>query len=436
MSTVSCPKCGRVNRSTAKFCGGCGTPLGVPGSLTSQTLQPAFAPTVQSGGTATRMVSTTSYVLIALGIIAGVCVLLAVVASVVTQVVGVNIARGATSTPTTAEPPATPPAAPAGGSTTGPTVVILPTAAISSTAAAPFSPTPLATDEPIPSPTGAAAIGAATAMPPGLKVLGDPWETDGTELNLINLDIRDSTSYDSAAVHAWFAFLNKTGQRILVEIDWSRLYVEDSKGNRYSDNEGAKTDSTWVDPGKRLDFDRNYTLIPGQKSRIPSDAQFVTVVVDKFSRLANIRWRYDINPQLEALPAPPASAVKPVGTAWEQNGIQLSVTGIDVRTSSYDDAAFRVAYKVSNRTDQRVLLEVDYADSYVVDSYGVRFMDYDGGGYDSVWLDPGKDLDFDRSYSTRAGQRSRISPGAEYVLVYVLRFSRIQNAVWQFDIVR
>ena len=127
-------------------------------------------------------------------------------------------------------------------------------------------------------------------------------------------------------------------------------------------------------------------------SRVPAAAKYVTIVVDKFSRLANILWRYDINPQLSAIPAPPASSVKPVGQTWEQSGIQLTVTSVDVRAGqSGSSAAFYIAYKAVNRTNKRVLMEMDWSDFYVTDSFGVRFNDYEGGGYDTVWVDAGKD---------------------------------------------
>jgi hypothetical protein len=267
--------------------------------------------------------------------------------------------------------------------------------------------------------------------------LGDPWESEGVQLNLINLDIRTGEYGEDAALRAWFSFINKTGQRILVDIDYARLYIEDSKGSRYVDYYGSKTDSVWVDAGQRFDFNRYYSRVAGQRSRVPADAKNVTVVAEKFSRLSNVRWRFDINPQLAPVPAPPPATVKKVGEAWEQNGIQLAVTNVDIRVGQYgDDAAFRVFYKATNRMNQKVLLEIDYADLYLTDSFGVRFIDYYGGGYETAWLEPGKDLEFSRYYTTRASTRSRISPGAEYVLVVVRRFSRIQNVQWQVNIVR
>jgi hypothetical protein len=103
---------------------------------------------------------------------------------------------------------------------------------------------------------------------------------------------------------------------------------------------------------------------------------------------------------------------------------------------SGSSAAFYIAYKAVNRTNQRVLMEMDWSDFYVTDSFGVRFNDYEGGGYDTVWVDAGKEHPFERYYSTQANSQSRVSPGAQYVLINVRKFSRLQNAVWQYNIVR
>jgi hypothetical protein len=380
----------------------------------------------------------TSYLLIGLGIVAGICIVAGMILTFAVQsgLIG-NIAMAQTETPT----------ATLISTSIAPTLVVLSTATlvplgvtvVPTATSAPAPTVVVPTAVPVATATSASVIAAPpTAIHPASgKPLGDPWETDGAQLNLINLDVRAGSSGSSAAVGANFAFVNKTGQRILIEIDYSKLYVEDSQGTRYVDYEGAKTDSVWVDAGKRWDFTRYYSRAPQQMSRVPSNAKYVTVVVEKFSRLSNIRWRYDINLQLSPIPAPPAASVKSINQVWEQNGIQLTVTNVDVRAGQGgSSAAFYIAYKAVNRTNQRVLLEIDWSDLYVTDSFGVRFNDYAGGGYDAVWVDVGKDFQFERYYSTQANSQSRISPGAEYVLINVRKFSRLQNAVWQYNIVR
>jgi len=447
MAMVPCPKCGRLNRAGAKFCGGCGQTLGAPAPTAPQQPQqpprPTFSPQqpvapARPTGAVTKVMRPTSYLLIALGVIAVICIVagLLITFAVQSGLIG-NIALAQTETPTVTIK----------ATSTVPTLVAPSTATI-----APPGVTVVPTGTSVPAPTGAAPtlapVATATsvsviAQPPTAlpsssgKPLGDPWETDGAELNLINLDIRAGSSGSSAAVAATFAFVNKTGQRILIEIDYSKLYVEDSQNARYVDYEGAKTDSIWVDAGKRWDFTRYYSRAPQQMSRVPASTKYVSVVVEKFSRLSNVRWRYEINPVLSPIPSPPASSVKVVGQPWEQNGIQLTVTTVDVRAGQGgSSAAFGIAYKAMNRTNQRVLLEMDWSDLYVTDSFGVRFNDYEGGGYDTVWVDAGKEHQFERYYSTQANSQSRVSPGAQYVLINIRKFSRLQNAVWQYNIVR
>ena len=444
MATMPCPKCGMINRANARFCARCGATLGgatQPQQPPSPTFTPvsATAPARPPGG-ATRMYKTTSYMIIAVAGIAAVCVLLAVVGAFAAQMglLG-SIASAPTATATLA-PVRTASAMPTPGGATPLSATPVPTSVPST--ATPWvgtaAPTAAPTLAPTVPPTLAPTASKPTSPPASVaKPLGDPWTSEGAQLNLISIDIRASSAGEDAAVRAWFAFINKTGQRILVDIDYARLYIEDSKGNRYVDYEGPKTDSRWVDAGQRWDFNRYYARAPGQRSRVPGDARYVTVIAEKFSRLSNVRLRFDINPPLAPLPSPSPATVKKIGESWEQSGIQLTVTNADIRVGQHgENAAFRVFYKATNRTNQRILMEIDYADLYVTDSFGVRFIDYDGGGYQTIWIDPGKDYEFNRYYTTLAGGWSRISSGAEYALIVVRKLSRVENAQWQVNIVR
>lgn len=445
MATMPCPKCGTPNRAGARFCARCGTTLG--GATQPQPPpSPAFTPVSSTAparppGGATRLYKTTSYVIIAIAGIAAVCVLLAGVGAFAAQMGWFGSIASAPTATATAVAVRTASAVPTLAGATPPSATPIPTGVpptkVPSTATA-WVGTAVLTAVPTLAPTMSPTAPKPTVLPTaGTKPLGDPWESEGVQLNLINLDIRTGEYGEDAALRAWFSFINKTGQRILVDIDYARLYIEDSRGNRYVDYYGSKTDSVWVDAGQRFDFNRYYSRVAGQRSRVPADAKYITVVAEKFSRLANVRWRFDINPQLAPVSAPAPATVKKTGESWEQGGIQLTVTNVDIRVGQYgEDAAFRVFYKATNRTNQKVLLEIDYADLYLTDSFGVRFIDYYGGGYETAWLDPGKDLEFSRYYSTRASARSRISPGAEYVLVIVRKFSRLQNVQWQVNIVR
>jgi len=249
--------------------------------------------------------------------------------------------------------------------------------------------------------------------------------------------IRVESDWGDAAVQVWFRLFNKTGQRLLVEIDWSHIHLEDSLGNRYVDWEGGGTTSVWVEPGRSLDFGRYYTRQPGKRSRVPSNAAFVQVVVDQFSRISAARWQVDINPSLSPMAVPARGTVKGVGEAWEQGGLALTLKEIEVLAESdRGDAAARAWFALTNRTSERLLVEIDLAHIYLLDSFGRRFNDWDGGGLMTRWLDSGQSWEFDRYYSEMAGQRSRITRGAQFVLVKVEKLGLLEGVQWQFDIMR
>jgi len=268
-----------------------------------------------------------------------------------------------------------------------------------------------------------------------IHMLGEPWEQAETSLNMIRLEVRAESNWEDAAAQVWFRFFNKTGQKLLVEIDWSKIYLEDSLGNRYVDWEGGGSTSAWVEAGASLDFNRYYTRQPRERSRVPSNASFVRVVVDQFSRIADARWQISINPALVPMQAP--GTAKRVGEAWEQGGLALTLKNLQIRAESdWEDASAQAWFVLSNRTNERRLVEIDFSHIYMIDSYGRRFSDWEGGGLMSQWIDPGKSLEFNRYYSEMAGQRSRITRGAGFVLLEFEGLGSIDSGQWQFDIVR
>jgi len=255
-------------------------------------------------------------------------------------------------------------------------------------------------------------------------------------LNLVATDIRAGGGRD-AAVKASFKFLNKTGQKLLVEIDWNDFYVEDSFGTRYVDWYGGGTDALWVEAGQIFSFDRYYATEPEEPSRVPSEAEFVTVTAKRFSRIRDARWRIDINPPFSPIPAPELGTVKGLGGSWEQGGLELKLKDTDIRAGEGGgDAAVHAWFSLVNTSGQKILVEIDFASLYVMDSFGRRFTDWDGGGLTTMWLDPDESFDFDRDYARAAGEKSRITRGAEFVLVNAERLGYIENARWQIDIVR
>ncbi len=282
------------------------------------------------------------------------------------------------------------------------------------------------------------ALSSTSSPNPGtMLMVGEPWEEAEVTLNLTNLEIRAESDGGDAAAHAWFRFFNKSGQKLLVEIDWSKIHLEDNLGNRYVDWDGGGTTSVWVEPGRSYNFDRYYTRRAGERSRMPSNASFVDVVVDEFSRISDARWRFEINPTLEPMGAPAPSQVKAVGETWEQDDLALTLDKIEIRAESDSgDAAGRAWFNLVNRSSERLLVESDFSRIYLIDSFGRRFSDWDGGGLESRWLDPGQSWEFNRYYTEMAGWWSRVTRNAEFVLVKVEKLGPIENAQWQFDIVR
>ena len=277
-----------------------------------------------------------------------------------------------------------------------------------------------------------------TPVSGAVHVLGEPWEQEGVQLNLVAIHIfAGSGGYYDAAIYASFMFLNKTGQKLLVEIDWNDFHVEDSFGTRYVDWYGGGTDARWVEAGQIFSFDRRYSTEPDEPSRVPSEAEFVTVVAKRFSRIRDARWKVDINPPLSPIPAPEPGTVKGLSESWEQGGLELKLKDISIEAGEGGrSSAVQAGFGLVNRSSQRILVEIDFASIYVVDSFGRRFIDWAGGGLTTMWLDSGQEFDFSRGYARSAGEGSRITRGAEFVLVTVEKLGYIENARWQIDIVR
>lgn len=304
-------------------------------------------------------------------------------------------------------------------------------------------PTSPPTPEPVPT------ANAPSATPPVIPIehiaphnsavhpLGLPWEQNDVSLNLIRLDLRAESDSQLAASQAWFRFFNLSGQRLLVEIDWNNIYMEDSQGSRYVDWEGGGTTSVWVDAGSSYDFNRYYTKRPDNRSRVPSSATHVLVTVEEFSRIGNAIWKWDINPVLTPIVPPSSQAVKPIGGNWEQNGFSLALVNADIRAESASQAAAaQLWFVLTNNTNERRLVEIDFSHIHMIDSFGRRFIDYEGGGIWAQWLDSGESLEFYRYYSEMAEESARITRGSDFVLVIAERLARIDFAQWRIDIVR
>ena len=468
-ATARCPRCGTVNRATARFCTGCGqtmalvppqavapVPRQAPAPLAAQPLPPAARqapapvagqplpaarqaparvpsqlpaaalPQPQAQKPAQKKRGRRLLPVLGVGLLA---VLLAVAAvwfvlprlrsGVTPAPIAPTVVAGATATLSGPSSTAAP----------GPSATLLPgvptvAPVLPVATAVPLVTLPRPTSLPIPAP------GAVYPV-------GQPWEQEGVSLVVSAVAIRSESDWQDAAVQVWFRFFNKTGDRLLVDIDWSTIHLEDSLGNRYLDWEAGETTSTWVEPGDSLNFDRSYTRQPQERSRVPSGAAFVQVVVDRFGRVANARWEVRINPALAPIAAPDPGSVRGVGETWEQGGLALTLKEIQVRAEGdWQEAAAQAWFVLTNRGSDRLLVEVDFGHIYLVDGFGRRFSDWEGGGRWVTWLEPGESREFDRSYSEMAGWKSRVTRGSEFVLLQVEKLGPIERAQWRFDIVR
>ena len=286
-----------------------------------------------------------------------------------------------------------------------------------------------------PTPITATAKPLEVTLPVGLTGvahINQPWEHDGVSLTARAIEVLAKSDYGNHAARIWFRLVNKTGQRLLVDIDWTHIHLEDSLGNTYIDWDPGEQTSVWVETGENFDFDRYYAVTPRNHSRVPDDATFVQVVAREFSRVVNARWQYDINSQLQPDAARVTGTTESIGGAWGQDGLSLRLTGLIVSAESdYGDAAARAWFEVTNHTSQELLVEIDYGQIALFDSYGRRFGDWDGGGVYAASIEANDTLTFDRYYSDRSRMRSRITRGSSYVLVTAEDVGRIARATWR-----
>ena len=270
--------------------------------------------------------------------------------------------------------------------------------------------------------------------PPVPAPLGWAFEQDGVQLNLISAEIRAESADELAAAQLWFALLNKTPQELLVEFDQDRIHIEDLDSVRYVDWGGSGVQSFWLSPGDHTIIDRYYTIVPDKTSRIPASALPVVVYVEQLSRVKNAQWVIGGKPLLTYSDGDPARSL---GSRFDLGGLAVSLKDLGIRTSADGEpAAFHASFSVGNASAQRRLLELDYSYIYIEDSFGTRYIDWEGVGTYSAWLDPGQEYVFDRYYSTEYHAESRIPVGAEYVVAVSEGIGSGQRIQWRVDIVR
>ncbi|HYO50546.1 MAG TPA: hypothetical protein VEW94_11910, partial [Chloroflexia bacterium] len=79
-------------------------------------------------------------------------------------------------------------------------------------------------------------------QPAGVLVVGQVREQDGVSLAVTRIEIMDGNS-GSFAASVNFRLLNKTGKKLLATLDWDKVHLEDSLGNRYVEWQGQDTES-------------------------------------------------------------------------------------------------------------------------------------------------------------------------------------------------
>ena len=194
MAMSPCPNCGKLNRATARFCGVCGQTL-TPIQSTTQPASPSTAPqprptftpspqqpsqTIRPSGNMTKAVSATSYVLVIVALLIGVCIVGVIIVTLLMQNGLIpNIALGATGTPTTLATPTVEPTVTAIAQT------IVPTGAsfITATPVPPTATGVSATSTPEPTTI-------ATATPPAIVIAAPtPTTPSGTLAPLSSLRV-------------------------------------------------------------------------------------------------------------------------------------------------------------------------------------------------------------------------------------------------------
>jgi hypothetical protein len=285
-------------------------------------------------------------------------------------------------------------------------------------------------------PTAVVEEPTATVPPADAQalVVGQPVEQGGVSLIVPLIEVYEE-GRSNAPVRVSFRILNKTGTRLTVPVDWTKIHVEDSLGNRYVDNNSKDARSFTVEPQEAYDIDRYYTQRVGVESVVPPEAEYVDVIVESFSRVSGARWRFPINVVLAPMPTPDPATVKAEGEGFEADDLQLTVDRIEVQAEQGRSfAPIEVRFSLKNNSNRRRIVEIDTSLIYVLDSFGQRYSDYRGGEILSGGIDPGENMEFTRYFSLMKNQESLVPTSADFVLVRVDRLGPIENAAWRFDL--
>ncbi len=77
-----------------------------------------------------------------------------------------------------------------------------------------------------------------------------------------------------------------------------------------------------------------------------------------------------------------------------------------------------------------MLVEFDYDNLFAMDGAGNRYIDWDGSGIETFHLESGEIKILKRYYTLIPGEKSRVSPSALPITVYVENLSRVHDVQW------
>lgn len=289
-------------------------------------------------------------------------------------------------------------------------------------------------------PTEATAVDKAptqveSTQPAGVLVVGQVREQDGISLAVTSIEISTGNS-SSYAASVNFRLLNKTGKKLLATLDWDKVHLEDSLGNRYVEWQGQDSESVSLESQASRIFRKYYSSGPDEESKVPASAEFMEVVVEQLSHVTDARWRFNINAPLVLMPTPEPASVKAAGESWEEDGLELTVSEIDVTAGNSASYAAHASFELKNTSNRRRLVEIDTNYIYMLDSFGQRYSNWQGGEIMSRWIEPGKAWEFVGYFSLMEGEESTVPTDADYVLVKVEQVGGIKDKAWRYDIAR
>jgi hypothetical protein len=262
--------------------------------------------------------------------------------------------------------------------------------------------------------------------------LGWPIEHEGIQINIVNSEIRTESEYESAALFVRYSVLNKSPQKLLIEFNADNTFAQDTQKVKYVDWESDKPLSFWLEAGQLKLVERHYSKVPKEKSRIHASALPVTVHIENLNGVFSGAWTLG-GPAVGTYSEGESSCS--FNESCPSGSFDFVLSQVEIRSiSEYDSAAFLIVFNIKNTSTERKLLEFDYANIFVEDNFGNRYIDWEGAGLSSKWLEPDKDYKFERYYSSQRNTRSRIPADTQFVVVISEGMGNEERLTWKIPI--